>query len=1041
MATQNSIIQYLLDDIADDFLMRTRRGETPSIAEYQAKYPDLASEIGDFLETLAAVALANPEDNETLVGISAKSTQLPSLPEGQIGPYRLGRVLGAGGMGTVYLAEQSEPFLRKVALKLIRPGMHSSKIIDRFEVERQAVAMMDHSNIAKILDAGTTQQGLPYFVMELVDGIPVTKFCDQNQLGIDQRLSLFLSICDAIQHAHQKGIIHRDIKPANILVGWKENQPVAKVIDFGLAKALDKSKRLSEKSQLTELGNIVGTLEYMSPEQTSFNSDDVDTRTDIYSLGVLLYELLVGVTPLAHEKNQDSSPLKLLDKIQHEPPAKPSDRLSSSTGTLSEVAADRKIQSTRLRHILQGDLDWIVMKSLEKERDRRYETVAAFAKDIQRFLEGKLVEARPPSASYKIKKFVGRNRGLVTALSLITTILFCGVIGTSYGFWKATKSAENERIAKDEAIAKGILAAKSADEAKHSASQARIAEKRANESLQIFTDSIFAASPYRGAVADTRASEILRFAKDRLAQSDLDQEGREQFLVVLSRAFSHLAQPDAVSTTRELYNLRKSKYGKADQRTLRAKIDLVSAHSARQDFDRAKEIHQELIEEIPKELSPTDSLNLDANRALAAILYAKELKLAKRGNDLKTAIKILEETYEVAKTNDGIKPLLKAYIQRDLGLAYSTPELPPAGKCQSEKGIPLLLESVKYFESEFGKESTEYYTTKDKLGIAYLQSGDYPTAQDVFRETLAALEKKFGKDHINTLPTLLNLSSALWWSGFANPEHRTECLKLQERGIKRMIQELGPESDSTLSAMINSGTCYWSIKKYDKSIELFSKVVQAHQNRFGKNHQETRVWNEVLGKNYYESKQYEKAIPILQDQYTWELASDHDASHLEVILRDSFLKAGKAKEHLKMAQARLAKIRKEHGSQSSKLGQILTQMGHHTYLLKDYENAESMLTEAYAIRSQLIPGSWQLAGLKIFLGLNYKGQEKFELAKAELTAGYQGIKKNLAMVHPLVKLQRQIEPLEALIEIAKWEKNGDDEQKWTKELKLVTGRP
>ena len=1063
MTAENSIIHYLLDDIADDFLLRTRNGETPSINEYKEKYPDIASEIEEFLGTLAAVAVAKPDSlpnsdtngKDTSHEISTHSTQVTLLSETQIGPYQLGRELGQGGMGTVYLAEQTEPFKRQVALKLIRAGLDNSKVVGRFEAERQAVAMMDHSNIAKIYDAGTTETGLPFFVMELVDGIPVTKFCDENQLNIERRLKLFLSICEAIQHAHQKGIIHRDIKPANILVGIKDEIPFAKVIDFGLAKALDKNKQLSKETQLTELGNIVGTLQYMSPEQTSFNSNEVDTRTDIYSLGVLLYELLVGVTPLDQGHARDDSPLELLDRIQHQTPPKPSDRLSSFDKSESQITSDRKIQSTRLRQILQGDLDWIVMKSLEKEKDRRYETVAAFADDIQRFLDGDLVEARPPSATYKLKKFVGRNRGLVTALSVITALLFCGIIGTSYGFWQATKSAESERIAKEDAIAKGKLAAESAIAAKQSAakekqaaiaakrsaSEARVAEKRASESLRIFTNSIYAASPLRGAVADTRASELLRFAKVQIQESELDAVGREEFLQVLSLAFSHLAQPDAVSTVQELYNLQKSEYGVSDRKTLNTKIQLISQLTSVFEYEDALRSHKELMSEIPSEMSKEDELILDAKRAYARILVQQEAKKPIRGKGLQDAIKILEEVYEIAKKDKAISPILKAGIQKDLGMAYSMPRQPPAGKSQSDLGIPLLHEALKFTETEYGNESTEYFQLKDDLATAYLQSGKFFVAEKLYRETLTVLEEKFGKNHINTIPTLLNLSSALWWVGFADPKSRDESLALQDRSIARLIEELGEANDLTLAAMINSGTNYWSIKKNQKAIELFTKVVKAYTNRYGKDAQETQRWNEVLGKNFYESKQYEKAIPILKQVYQLKLANKQNDDFLEVVLRDSYLQSGKVDEHREMAFARLAKIRNEHGADSARMGQILTQLGHHTHMLKDYEHAEEMLLKAYKIRSKLLPGSWQVAGIRIFLGLNYKGQKKFDQAKIELAAGYKGIKNNLAKVHPLVKLERQTDPLNALIEIAKIEKNREDEEKWTKELQIVKAHP
>ena len=287
-------------------------------------------------------------------------------------------------MGVVYMAEQQEPVARRVALKIIKPGMDTQQVIARFEAERQALAMMDHPNIAKVLDAGTTDSGRPYFVMELVNGIPITEFCDQQHLTARERLELFIPICQAVQHAHQKGIIHRDIKPSNILIALYDGRPVPKVIDFGVAKAI--SQKLTEKTVFTGLGQIVGTLEYMSPEQAQRNQLDIDTRSDVYSLGVVLYELLTGDTPFDKRRLRSSAWDEMLRIIREEEPPKPSTKLSSSE-ILASVAANRKIDPAKLSALVRGELDWIVMKALEKDRTRRYETASGLAADVQHFLD------------------------------------------------------------------------------------------------------------------------------------------------------------------------------------------------------------------------------------------------------------------------------------------------------------------------------------------------------------------------------------------------------------------------------------------------------------------------------------------------------------------------------------------------------------------------------------------------------------------------------------------------------------------------------
>ena len=324
-----------------------------------------------------------------------------------IGPYKLLQQIGEGGMGVVFMAEQTEPIQRTVALKIIKPGMDTRQVIARFEAERQAVAMMDHPNIAKVLDAGTTDSGRPYFVMELVKGVPITKYCDEKHLPLRARLELFMQVCQAVQHAHQKGIIHRDIKPNNVLVAEYDNRAVPKVIDFGVAKAT--AQRLTERTMFTEFGQVLGTMEYMSPEQSKFNQLDIDTRSDIYSLGVLLYELLAGSTPFEGKRLHEAAFDEMLRIIREEEPPKPSTRLSS-IDTLPSIAANRHTEPARLSKDVRGELDWIVMKALEKDRNRRYETASGFAADIERHLHDEPVEAGPPSAAYRFRKFAQRNK-------------------------------------------------------------------------------------------------------------------------------------------------------------------------------------------------------------------------------------------------------------------------------------------------------------------------------------------------------------------------------------------------------------------------------------------------------------------------------------------------------------------------------------------------------------------------------------------------------------------------------------------------------
>src|SRR5262245_11845950 len=359
-----------------------------------------------------------------------------------IGPYKLIEQIGEGGMGTVWMAQQTEPVKRLVALKLIKAGMDSRQVIARFEAERQALALMDHPNIARVLDGGTTPSGRPYFVMDLFKGVPITRYCDEHHLTPRQRLELFVPVCLAVQHAHQKGIIHRDLKPSNVLVAHYDGKPIPKVIDFGVAKAA--GQPLTEKTLITAFGSIVGTLEYMSPEQAEVNQLDIDTRSDIYSLGVLLYELLTGSPPFSRKELEKAGMLEMLRVIREKEPSKPSTKLSTAEG-LPALAANRGTEPAKLTRLVRGELDWIVMKALEKDRNHRYETANGFARDVQRYLADEPVQAGPPSVSYRVRKFIRRRRGPVLAASVAVVLLVAGIVGTTWSMLRATH-AEAEAV-------------------------------------------------------------------------------------------------------------------------------------------------------------------------------------------------------------------------------------------------------------------------------------------------------------------------------------------------------------------------------------------------------------------------------------------------------------------------------------------------------------------------------------------------------------------------------------------------------------------
>ena len=388
---------------------------------------------------------------------------LSERPGTTIGRYKLLEQIGEGGFGVVFMAEQERPVRRRVALKVIKLGMDTKQVVARFEVERQALAMMDHPNIAKVFDAGTTDTGRPYFVMELVRGVYITEYCDQARLPTNDRIQLFQSVCSAMQHAHQKGIIHRDLKPSNVLVTLHDDKAVPKVIDFGVAKATQ--ARLTERTLFTEFRQMIGTPSYMSPEQAQMSGLDIDTRSDIYGLGVLLYELLTGTTPLEANQLANASYEDLRRLICEVNPPSPSARLSTINGeALTTLAHRRQCDPEKLRLNLRSDLDWIVMKCLEKDRQRRYESASALSIDLQHYLNGEPVEARPPTRTYRLNKLIRRNKAGVLIASSIAAALVLGLALASIGFFRARRQAEIARAeaARSEQFAKfmtGMLSA------------------------------------------------------------------------------------------------------------------------------------------------------------------------------------------------------------------------------------------------------------------------------------------------------------------------------------------------------------------------------------------------------------------------------------------------------------------------------------------------------------------------------------------------------------------------------------------------------
>lgn len=488
-------------------------------------------------------------------------------PGMRIGPYKLLQIIGEGGFGWVFMAEQETPVQRKVALKIIKLGMDTRQVVARFEQERQALAMMDHPNIARVLDAGATRMGRPYFVMELVKGAPIVEYCDKNNLSIRERLELFSQVCNAVQHAHTKGIIHRDIKPSNVLVSTQDGRPHTKVIDFGIAKAT--ASKLTEKTLFTEHRQLIGTPEYMSPEQAE-GSLDIDTRTDVYSLGVLLYELLTGTTPFGGNRLRSAAYAEIQRIIREVEPPKPSTRLSDNTDTIASIAAKRHTEPRRLGAIVRGELDWIVMKSLEKDRNRRYESAAALSSDVLRHLADEPVSAGPPGAAYRVRKFMRRHRGKVGVACVLAAAIAFGIVGTSVGLWQAYE--QNKVVSAQRDTASAALA-RVAKEARSKAGA------DGNSDAAFGNDSLTGHEPVQ-ALADVTVGLIGRI--DLLRRAETEQRAAAEVSATEARASAARAERDrqkaeaARARADQIAGFLKEVLASADPTARGAQVTLVS---------------------------------------------------------------------------------------------------------------------------------------------------------------------------------------------------------------------------------------------------------------------------------------------------------------------------------------------------------------------------------------------------------------------------------------------------------------------------------
>ncbi len=821
------------------------------------------------------------------------------------GKYKLLQPIGEGGMGSVWMAEQTESVKRKVAVKLIRAERGSSSmILARFEAERQAIALMDHPHIAKLLDAGTTSDGLPFFVMELVKGIPLNQYCDQHKLDVPERLVLFTQICSAVQHAHQKGIIHRDLKPTNILVESHDGKPVPRVIDFGLAKATS-GMQLSEHTLFTGFGTVMGTPLYMAPEQATFNAVDVDTRADLYALGVVLYELLTGSTPLTRETFKHAALDEMLRLIREQDAPTPSNRLSS-TDARPAIAANRHTDPVKLSRFLKGELDWIVMKALAKERDRRYETASSMARDVERFLNHQPVLAGPPGASYRLKKFVRRNRGAVVAASLVFLSLLAGIAGTTVGLIAANRArlaetarAEGERLAKLEAQSQTGRAERAA-QAERAALENETAERKYAQAIASFvTDDFLALTSIEGQLRfggrqgsglskDTTLRELLNRAATKLEERhDLDPRIEADLRWMIGENLRGIGEyARSVAFLERCVALREKALGAEHADTLNAQQSLAVAYKTAGDPAKAIALYTRVRDLWMKTKGPDhpDTLTALANMATAY----------QSAGDLRQAVALLEQVRDAeAKTLGADHPSALVTLN-DLGLAYSAAGmLPKAIKVFEQvraarlktlgvehpdtvctvnnlalayRAAGRLPQAVNLFEQvrdswvkTLGADHPDSLTALNNLALAYHDAGKLPEAIALFEQVRDANLKKLGPDHPNTLSTLNNLAMA-----YKDADKLREAIALLEQVRDGRLKTQGPEHPDTLTTLDNLATAYQDAGKLPAAIALHERVRDARVKTQGVDHPATLTSLNNLGVAYRAAGKLQESIAILE---------------------------------------------------------------------------------------------------------------------------------------------------------------------------------